>query len=97
MTNLDRVCLFSNLIIIPVHSSFFTGLVFRIYWKMIKFSKRAVILKRGRTKYQGGNGFFSFINQNFCHILFLFLHILHLKRDPKDEFIECLAVLNTMT
>ena len=90
MTNLDQVCLFSNLTAIPVQwcvfwvgvvgpQLFFAGFKVGIYWEMIEISKEIGKSKRGRIKYQGG-AFFSFLSINtFCHILFLFLQIPILK------------------
>ena len=71
MTNLDQVCLLSNLITIPVQwcefwvgvagtQLFFTGFKVGIYWEMIKISKGVGQSKRGRIKYQGGSLFFLF-------------------------------------
>ena len=71
MTNLSQVCLFSNLITIPVQwcgfwvsfmrtQLFFTGFKVKIYWEMIKIPKRVGKSKRGRIKYQGGSIFFFF-------------------------------------
>ena len=76
MTNLDQVCLFSNLIAIPVQwfvfwvgvvgtQLFFAGFKVGIYWEMIEISKEIGKSKRGRIKYQGGAFFFFFINQYF--------------------------------
>ena len=70
MTNLDQVCLFSNLITAPVQwCGFWVGVLswehlfylqvsIAIYWLMIKISKGVAISKEGRIKYQGGGGVF---------------------------------------
>ena len=93
MANLGQVYLFSNLITMPVQwCGFWVGALGKqlsFYWIQGRNLqgdnqnfKRFVVSRRGTIKNQGGSLFFFFINQNFCHILFLFFQILHYKRDP---------------
>ena len=92
-TNLYQASPFSNLITTPVHwCGFWVGVMrAQLFFDWLqgrnllgddqKF-KRGGDAKKGESQISRGRGFFFFINHKFCHILFLFLQILDLKRDP---------------
>ena len=91
ITNLGQVCLFSNLITIPVQCcEFWVGNTALFCWVQGRNLlgddqnfKRGREAKKWENQISRGRSlFFFFINQNFCHILFLFLQVLQQKRDP---------------